>query len=111
MGGFSYADVLESAKGWAGTIRYNSGLWSQFQVPLGCLRWQPRKREPGSGRRHVITQLNLPAAHATSHELPAHQRWQASQTLCKTEFHPPHGHRRFTRGRTPGRWASATAAS
>lgn len=32
VGGFSYADVLESAKGWAGTIRYNSGLWAQFQA-------------------------------------------------------------------------------
>lgn len=31
VGGFSYADVLESAKGWAGTIRYNSGLWADFQ--------------------------------------------------------------------------------
>lgn len=32
MGGFSYADVLESAKGWAGTIRYNAGLWASFQA-------------------------------------------------------------------------------
>jgi phosphoribosylformylglycinamidine synthase len=32
VGGFSYADVLESAKGWAGTIRYNSGLWASFQA-------------------------------------------------------------------------------
>lgn len=32
MGGFSYADVLESAKGWAGTIRHNSGLWAAFQA-------------------------------------------------------------------------------
>jgi len=24
VGGFSYADVLDSAKGWAGTIRFNS---------------------------------------------------------------------------------------
>lgn len=31
VGGFSYADVLDSAKGWAGTIRYNERLWSQFQ--------------------------------------------------------------------------------
>lgn len=31
VGGFSYADVLDSAKGWAGTIRYNDSLWSQFQ--------------------------------------------------------------------------------
>jgi hypothetical protein len=32
VGGFSYADVLDSAKGWAGTIRRNSGLWQQFQA-------------------------------------------------------------------------------
>jgi len=32
VGGFSYADVLESAKGWAGTIRHNESLQSQFQA-------------------------------------------------------------------------------
>ncbi len=31
VGGFSYADVLDSAKGWAGVIRFNEGLWNQFQ--------------------------------------------------------------------------------
>ncbi len=30
VGGFSYADVLDSAKGWAGTIRFNSRLKSMF---------------------------------------------------------------------------------
>eukprot|EP00891_Asterochloris_glomerata_P009825 jgi/Astpho2/9825/fgenesh1_pm.00149_%23_37_t len=30
VGGFSYADVLDSAKGWAGTIRCNAKLWEQF---------------------------------------------------------------------------------
>ncbi len=30
VGGFSYADVLDSAKGWAGTIRFNPGLKSMF---------------------------------------------------------------------------------
>ena len=30
VGGFSYADVLDSAKGWAGTIRFNDGLRRQF---------------------------------------------------------------------------------
>jgi len=29
-GGFAYADVLDSAKGWAGTIRFNPGLLEQF---------------------------------------------------------------------------------
>ncbi len=32
VGGFSYADVLDSAKGWAGTIRRNARLWAQFQA-------------------------------------------------------------------------------
>lgn len=31
-GGFSYADVLDSAKGWAGTIRFNPALLAQFAV-------------------------------------------------------------------------------
>lgn len=35
MGGFSYADVLNSAKGWAGTIRFNTRLWTQFQEFYG----------------------------------------------------------------------------
>ena len=30
VGGFSYADVLDSAKGWAGTIRHNARLWDDF---------------------------------------------------------------------------------
>ncbi len=31
VGGFSYADVLDSAKGWAGVIRFNKGIWKEFQ--------------------------------------------------------------------------------
>ena len=31
VGGFSYADVLDSAKGWAGVIRFNKKVWNQFQ--------------------------------------------------------------------------------
>jgi phosphoribosylformylglycinamidine synthase len=31
VGGFSYADVLDSAKGWAGVIRFNKKLYKQFQ--------------------------------------------------------------------------------
>ena len=31
VGGFSYADVLDSAKGWAGVIRFNPELWEQFE--------------------------------------------------------------------------------
>ncbi len=32
VGGFSYADVLDSAKGWAGTIKFNSALKAQFDA-------------------------------------------------------------------------------
>ncbi|TET50679.1 MAG: phosphoribosylformylglycinamidine synthase, partial [Actinomycetota bacterium] len=35
VGGFSYADVLDSAKGWAGTIRFNPGLKSMFDKFYG----------------------------------------------------------------------------
>jgi phosphoribosylformylglycinamidine synthase len=31
VGGFSYADVLDSAKGWAGAIRFHKKLFEQFQ--------------------------------------------------------------------------------
>lgn len=31
VGGFSYADVLDSAKGWAGVIRFNKRLYEQFK--------------------------------------------------------------------------------
>jgi phosphoribosylformylglycinamidine synthase len=31
VGGFSYADVLDSAKGWAGVLRFNKKIWNQFQ--------------------------------------------------------------------------------
>eukprot|EP00879_Flechtneria_rotunda_P005989 GHRR01006298.1.p1 GENE.GHRR01006298.1~~GHRR01006298.1.p1 ORF type:complete len:1281 (+),score=448.03 GHRR01006298.1:710-4552(+) len=31
VGGFSYADVLDSAKGWAGTIKFNDRVLKQFQ--------------------------------------------------------------------------------
>jgi phosphoribosylformylglycinamidine synthase len=31
VGGFSYADVLDSAKGWAGVARFNGRIWQEFQ--------------------------------------------------------------------------------
>jgi phosphoribosylformylglycinamidine synthase len=31
VGGFSYADVLDSGKGWAGVIKFNSNVFEQFQ--------------------------------------------------------------------------------
>lgn len=32
VGGFSYADVLDSAKGWAASIRFNKKVWNQFET-------------------------------------------------------------------------------
>jgi phosphoribosylformylglycinamidine synthase len=32
VGGFSYADVMDSAKGWAGAIRFNKNLSEQFET-------------------------------------------------------------------------------
>jgi phosphoribosylformylglycinamidine synthase len=31
VGGFSYADVLDSGKGWAGVIKFNANVYKQFQ--------------------------------------------------------------------------------
>ncbi|HTF99934.1 MAG TPA: phosphoribosylformylglycinamidine synthase [Nitrospirota bacterium] len=35
VGGFSYADVLDSAKGWAASLRFNSKIWRQFEKFYG----------------------------------------------------------------------------
>lgn len=32
VGGFSYADVLDSGKGWAGVIKFNDNVWGQFET-------------------------------------------------------------------------------
>ena len=32
VGGFSYADVLDSAKGWAAVLKFNGALWKMFQA-------------------------------------------------------------------------------
>ena len=32
VGGFSFADVMDSAKGWAGVARFNRALWDQFEA-------------------------------------------------------------------------------
>jgi phosphoribosylformylglycinamidine synthase len=34
VGGFAHADVLDAGKGWAGSIRFNRGLWAQFEAFL-----------------------------------------------------------------------------
>jgi phosphoribosylformylglycinamidine synthase len=60
VGGFSYADVLDSAKGWAASLRFNKNVWNQLEtfyhrpdtfslgVCNGCqlmalLGWVPRR--------------------------------------------------------------------
>lgn len=32
VGGFSFADVLDSGKGWAGVIKFNQAVYEQFQA-------------------------------------------------------------------------------
>jgi phosphoribosylformylglycinamidine synthase len=32
VGGFSYADVLDSGKGWAGVIKFNANVFEQFEI-------------------------------------------------------------------------------
>ena len=52
VGGFSYADVLDSAKGWAGVIRFNKGIFEQFRRVLRADRHVlPRRvqRVPADG--------------------------------------------------------------
>ena len=34
VGGFAHADVLDAAKGWAASIKFNGELWSQFEAFL-----------------------------------------------------------------------------
>ncbi|MBI5055859.1 MAG: phosphoribosylformylglycinamidine synthase [Nitrospirae bacterium] len=71
VGGFSYADVLDSAKGWAGAIRFNKKIWEEFQnfyhrkdtfslgVCNGCqlmalLGWVPWQEIDGSKQPRFI---------------------------------------------------------
>jgi phosphoribosylformylglycinamidine synthase len=71
VGGFSYADVLDSAKGWAAVIRFNKKLYEQFQrfykrpdtfslgVCNGCqlmalLGWIPWSGIPDEGQPRFI---------------------------------------------------------
>eukprot|EP00798_Chlamydomonas_sp_ICE-L_P025491 gene25491-11147_t len=80
VGGFSYADTLDSAKGWAGTIRFNEKVLSQFQefynrqdtwslgVCNGCqlmalLGWVPASGTNGSttgGPEAILPDLEQP---------------------------------------------------
>ena len=71
VGGFSYADVMDSAKGWAGVIRFNRELWQQFEdyydrpdtfslgICNGCqllalLGWVPWRGVPDEKRPRFI---------------------------------------------------------
>jgi phosphoribosylformylglycinamidine synthase len=75
VGGFSYADVLDSAKGWAGVIRFNSKIWEQFErfyyrsdtfslgVCNGCqlmalLGWVPWRGIPDADQPRFIHNLS-----------------------------------------------------
>ncbi|MEA2016691.1 MAG: phosphoribosylformylglycinamidine synthase [Actinomycetota bacterium] len=72
VGGFSYADVLDSAKGWAGIVKFNPGLKEMFNkfyrrkdtfslgVCNGCqlmtlLGWVPREGIPEKGQPRFIS--------------------------------------------------------
>lgn len=64
----SYADVMDSAKGWAGTIRFNDRLWQQFQAfyarpdtfSLGvCNGCQVRRRVGGGSAGWVGCNVQL----------------------------------------------------
>jgi phosphoribosylformylglycinamidine synthase len=35
VGGFAHADVLDAAKGWSASMKFNGGLWSQLEAFLG----------------------------------------------------------------------------
>ncbi len=71
VGGFSYADVLDSAKGWAGVIRLDPGLAEQFAAFIerpdtftlgvcnGCqlfalLGWVPWRGLPGTAQPRFV---------------------------------------------------------
>ncbi len=75
VGGFSYADVLDSAKGWAGTIRFHKDLYGEFQsfyersdtfslgVCNGCqlmalLGWVPWQGIPDAAQPRFIHNLS-----------------------------------------------------
>lgn len=76
VGGFSYADVMDSAKGWAGTIRFNENLKKMFDefyhrpdtfslgVCNGCqlmalLGWVPFKNTPDTKQPRFIRNRSL----------------------------------------------------
>ena len=98
VGGFSYADVLDSAKGWAGVIRFNKKLSEQFErfyerpdtfslgVCNGCqlmalLGWVPWKGIPDKLQPRFIQNKSgrFESRFSTVHILP-------SPPLCLKEW-------------------------
>jgi len=90
VGGFSYADVLDSAKGWAGVIRFHKKLFEQFQrfyersdtfslgVCNGCqlmalLGWVPWKGIPDTIQPRFIQNKSgrFESRFSTVHILPS----------------------------------------
>jgi phosphoribosylformylglycinamidine synthase len=70
-GGFSYADTLDSAKGWAGTVRFNPGVLRQVgerieSLSLGC------RCDRVSVVLHAADYCHLPPPLPFSPEPPAH---------------------------------------
>ena len=82
VGGFSYADVLDSAKGWAASLRFNAGTWRQLQafyarpdtfslgICNGCqlmalLGWVPGGAAAGAGA-HLPTERQPRFVHNAS---------------------------------------------
>ncbi|KAK9844820.1 hypothetical protein WJX74_007244 [Apatococcus lobatus] len=97
VGGFSYADVLDSGKGWAGTIRWNKRLEQQFAdfrqrpdtfslgVCNGCqlmalLGWVPGAEEAQAGSSGRLPDLAQPRfVHNTSGRFES--RWATVTVL------------------------------
>jgi phosphoribosylformylglycinamidine synthase len=90
VGGFSYADVLDSAKGWTGGIKFNKKLYEQFQrfyersdtfslgVCNGCqlmalLGWIPWKGIPDKSQPRFIQNQSgrFESRFSTVHILPS----------------------------------------
>lgn len=96
VGGFSYADVLDSAKGWAATIRFNERVLKQFQefynrpdtfslgICNGCqlqalLGWVPATASADGGVAAQLPDLQQPRfVHNTSGRCDRQQTCRAA---------------------------------
>lgn len=104
VGGFSYADVLDSAKGWAATIRFNDRVLKQFQVGL------------------FVFGVACNAALLTAAPAVLHLSFFLDRISLASIYNRTHSDsfgvvsavgvcRSSTTAQTPSAWASATAAS